>query len=83
MFQLGDKPPNPRTRVLWAAVLAMLLCACAQRTATSPQTTAGVDDPGADSNMPEVLITAVREKPLRLAAQDAPARDLGRKLGKQ
>lgn len=74
MFQLGDEQPNPRIRALWAAVLATLLCACAQRTATSPQTTAGAAGSGPDAAMPEVampevVITAVREKPLRLAAE--------------
>lgn len=69
MFQSSDEQPNPRIRALWAGVLATLLCACAQRTATSPQTTAGAAGPGPDAEMPEVVITAVREKPLRLAAE--------------
>jgi len=66
MFQLGDKQPNRRTRALWAAVLAALLCSCAQRTATSLQTTA---EAATDADMPEVVITAARENPLRLAAE--------------
>lgn len=72
MFQLGDEEPNPRIRAPWAAVLATLLCACTQQTATSPQIAAGAMGSGPDADMPEVVITAVREKPLRLAA-DAEA----------
>jgi hypothetical protein len=66
MFQLGDKQPNRRIRALCAAALATLLCSCAQRTATSPQTTA---EAPTDADMPEVVITAARENPLRLAAE--------------
>ena len=69
MFQFGDQQPYARIRVLYAAVLATLLCACGQETATSPEITAGAAGVEPDTDMPEVVITASREKPLRLAAK--------------
>lgn len=72
MFQFGDQQPYPRIRVLYAAVLAIFLCACGQGTATSPEITARAAGVRSDTDMPEVVITASRHKPLRLAAKAGP-----------
>jgi hypothetical protein len=69
MFHLGDKQPDSRVWALCAAVAAALLCSCAQRTATSPENAASGGGPGLDADLPVVVITAQREKPLRLAAK--------------
>ena len=69
MFHLGDKPPKARLCVLCAVVLATLLGGCAPRTEVASGNAANVGEPALDADMPVVVITAQRGKPLRLAVK--------------
>jgi hypothetical protein len=69
MFQLGVKRPNLRVGALCAVVLAALLSSCSQRTAISPENSARAADIEVSGDLPVVVISAAREKPLRLAGK--------------
>ena len=80
MFHSDDKGLNPYVLGLFGAIVAVLLSSCAQRNSTPSATAATVTPTEASVELPEVVVTASREHPQRLASQsDSRKRDRTRR----